>query len=364
MRLIKSYCFNVGTKIPYSEWPSIIHQFLAEQNLTSHRFMYHFEDFLDRNESFEEMSKRRGCAKLLKDCPELGEIRLLENKRPYGAHTMCLSNIDLDNDITDAPLMPLMKKIHRRYGMVECNLYYYDIDFFGEVIPIVREPSEAFFCSFYGSGITLSRDICGDNFISLDIDLLHNGIVMDATPYYEALHALLPKVRASEQLTVFLSEEEQRRVDAATQAAAPILEQCRAFFTDQFSESVPQNRFESYYSIAKPLKKLARQYGYTYKKIYQSYVFSIEKRTTRGNVLFLEVQTNPSHLELNYRLSFQGVGFKHTLGRSFQAPSDQADVDASLEHVLLVLTEFEQTMLPELDAQFPETPDWFVPTDN
>jgi hypothetical protein len=45
-----------------------------------------------------------------------------------------------------------------------------------------------------------------------------------------------------------------------------------------------------------------------------------------------------------------------------QTPTNQAEVDACSEKILSILTEFEKTLLPELDAHYEETPDWFVPS--
>ena len=71
MRLIKNYYFDIGTKIPYSEWPEIVHQFLAENKLVSHRFLYYFSEFTQREDALQSGS----CAKIRKDCPSINEIR-------------------------------------------------------------------------------------------------------------------------------------------------------------------------------------------------------------------------------------------------------------------------------------------------
>ena len=43
MRVIKKYRFQIGTKIPFADWPAIIHQFMDENDLTNEVFLYNFE---------------------------------------------------------------------------------------------------------------------------------------------------------------------------------------------------------------------------------------------------------------------------------------------------------------------------------
>ena len=80
-------------------------------------------------------------------------------------------------------------------------------------------------------------------------------------------------------------------------------------------------------------------------------------------MIYIEAISGPSHYNLGIGISYQGVGFKHDLGCSNQAPTTQQEVDEILEHFLKVATEFENTLLPTIDALYPETPSWFVPSD-
>ncbi len=114
--------------------------------------------------------------------------------------------------------------------------------------------------------------------------------------------------------------------------------------------------------MAKPLKKLAKKYGYAYKLVWAGGLYALEKRTAKGNVIYVDVDSGPSHYDLNATISYQGVGFHHRIGISTQTPSNQQEADSVLEHVLSVVSEFENTLLADLDALFPETPDWFLPS--
>ena len=379
MRLVKHYIFNIKTKIPFSEWPEIVHRFMSENHLTSHRFLYFFEDILGFNETKDEALPHSSCAQILKDCPSLGEIRYHNGRSHNRSDKLWLSNIDGSDDFSESSLMPLMKKIHRRYGFCESNLYYFDIDFFGKRTCFERDYSVALRMSKtdkipfdptlymeyqpYGSGITLHRDACADNYLKLSVDLLHDGIVMDATPYYEAMQKLLPQIKATSFLSIYLSEEEKQCIDEINQEAVPVMQKCRDFFADRLLFTSSQNCFPSNYSVAKPLKKLAKKYGFTYKLVWNGGVYSLEKRTAKGNIIYIEADCGPSHYNLGIGVSYQGVGFNHTIGNANQTPINQQEADAFLENVISVVSEFEKALLPSLDDLYPETPSWFIPSD-
>lgn len=63
-------------------------------------------------------------------------------------------------------------------------------------------------------------------------------------------------------------------------------------------------------------------------------------------MIYIEAISGPSHYNLGIGISYQGVGFKHDLGCSNQAPTTQQEVDEILEHFLKVATEFKNTLLP------------------
>ena len=379
MRLLKHYIFNIKTKIPFSELPEIVHRFLSKNHLTSHRFLYFFEDILSSNETKDKALSHSSCAKILKDCPSLGEIRYYNGESHNQSDRLWLTNIDNPDDFAESKLLPLMKKIHRRYGFCESNLYYFDIDFFGKRTCFERDYSVALRmskadkvpfdptlyigCQPYGSGITLHRDACAENYLKLSVDILHDGIVMDATPYYEAMQKLLPQIKATSSLAIHLSEDERQHIEEINQSAEPVLRKCRDFFADRLPLASSQNSFPSNYSVAKPLKKLAKKYGYTYKLICNGGVYSLEKRTAKGNVTYIDVDCGPSHYDLGIYVSYQGVGFNHRIGCSKQTPANQQEADAFLEDTLLSVSEFENTLLPALDCLFPEAPSWFIPSD-
>ena len=98
MRVIQTYTFKMSPKTPYSHYPAIAHRFLDEQKLVSHRFLYFFDELI-YGKSYEEALATGSCAKAVKDCPALGEIRFFDG-HPYGALPLFfLSNIDTETEL-------------------------------------------------------------------------------------------------------------------------------------------------------------------------------------------------------------------------------------------------------------------------
>lgn len=378
MRVIKSYRFSIGTKIPYWQWPEIVHHFLETNQLTSSRFLYHFTSYVTDTD-LSEPRKKTGCEKLLKDCPSLGAIRFHNGAAHRQSDVFWLSNMDNDEAFPEETLLPLMKKIHRTYGLHRCALFYYDIDFFGQTPlfqldhTIGRKMSEATHSPFdpsddiqaqpYGSGIALHRDVCANNYLDLSIDVLHDGVLLDATPYYKSMQTLLPNIRSSETLQIYLTEEEQAHIQVINESAAPILEQCREFLKETLPFTPKQNHFPSRYSVAKPLRKLAKKYGYTYHLTWSGGIYLLTKKTASGNMLAIEFDSGPSHFDLSAELAYYGPAFCHQLGSSSQNPAGQQEANAYLEQLLSTVSQFERTLLSALDQLFPEAPDWFTLSD-
>lgn len=378
MRVIQTYTFKMSPKTPYSDYPAIARRFLEEQNLASHRFLYFFDELIIPSiKTVEETLVSGSCAKAVKDCPALGKIHFL-NGSDYGMiPKLFVSNIDIDTGCTEADILPHMKKIHRRYGFCESDLYYYDIDFFHNVIPFERDISHAesraehfqrdldptlFLQSQpYGSGIRLHRYCTGGNYISLSIDILQNGIIHDATPYFEAMKALLPNIHPTVSMQIYLTEAEKQEIASWDKQITPALEKSRSFFAEHFPAKDRQNNYLSNYTIATKIKKLAKQHGFSYH--YEGFgVYVLDKRMPRGHVLRLWVDSGPSHFDTTYHVNIQGIGFCHRLCESMQTPTNQPESDACTDKFFSSVSEFEKTILPELYAFYSETPEWFVPS--
>ena len=212
----------------------------------------------------------------------------------------------------------------------------------------------------YGSGVRLHRDVSGQNFLLLSIDVLRNGEVLNPAPYVEAMKDLLPKIRHEVSQKIYLTECEKREIALLNERAEPVLEQCRTFFSDRFPTKIRQNGFCSNYNIAPKLKKLAKQYGFSY-QYKGGGIYTLKKRSAGGHVLLLVAGSGPSHYDTSFSLNFQGIGYDHRLLVSMQTPTSQEELDACAERVLAVISEWEKVLLPALGAVYPETPGWFIP---
>lgn len=356
MRVIRRYQFHIKAKIPFAQWPDIVHQFLLENGLTYQRFLYHFSDYVHEPEV-----RPKACARLQKDCPEIGESRLVPTAVD-GLSEWVLTNIDGKGDFREEQLLPLMGKIHRSYGFAQAALYYYDMDFFGSAALYEWEGElDSHRWQLHGSGITLQRDaVFNDAWLDMDIDVLRDGQLLDAAPYCEAMQRLLPKVRVTSSMAIVLTEAEKQQIAQTNQAAKPVLEKCKVFFDRRLPDGHSQTLDMPSYSLTSALKKLAGKHGYTYGSRPGSGTTCIlQKRTARGNVLHIWVDAGPSHNRTEVRVSFKGVGFSHRLGAADYAPANQAELETVLGQAMDFVAEFERSLLPELEAFFPECPAWF-----
>lgn len=359
MRVIRRYRFEIGTKIPFVQWPEIVHRFLVENGLTYQRFLYHFTDNV-----FEPQACPKACERLQKDCPEIGESHILPTA-VSGMSKYVLTNISGERDFQEALLLPLMGKIHRSYGFAEVMLGYYDVPFFGRVIPfeVADDPRKSSAWYLHGSAISLYRDaVFGTAELVMTIDVLQDGQLLEAAPYCEAMRKLLPKVRVTASMEIVLTKEEKQRIAQTNQAAEPVLERCRIFFSQRLSAGLNQNLTGPSYSLATALKKLAKKYGYTYSKESGSGTTCIlQTRTARGNVLHVWVDAGPSHTRTEVCVSFKGVGFSHCLASADYAPANQEELEEALAQTMAFVEEFRSSLLMELDACFPPCPEWFEP---
>ena len=131
MLAIQTHHFLVGTKISFPEWPRIVQTFLEQQSLHYDRFLYYFEDFNDANR----------LPKIIKDCPNIGPLRSRPSRNPNNGDIFYLSNIEEDTGCTEAEILSVAPRIHRRYGLPENHIIYQDVDFFSrKTTAIIQAP--------------------------------------------------------------------------------------------------------------------------------------------------------------------------------------------------------------------------------
>lgn len=358
MRVIRRYRFEIGTKIPFAQWPEIVHGFLAATGLSNQRFLYHFSAMT------AEGHLPQACVRLQRDCPEIGESRIswVEKADCSTLVTHVLTNMDTQAPLAEALLLPLMGKIHRSYGFMEVQLCYGDVDFFGRVVPMAREEHvlKLGVWELRGSFITLYRDpVLNHAFLDLNIDVLHDGRLLDATPYREAMQRLLPGVKVRASQIIALSEAEKQQIEERNRAAEPVIGACRAYLKERLPGLQRDHNEPCSYSVARALRKLAKKYGYSYRLEWNGGVYSLQKRTARGNVLYIDVACGRFHGDTSLRVIFKGAGFGHYLGCACHVPDNQPELEAALDASMQQIAAFEEALLPRLDLCFPESPAWF-----
>ncbi len=411
MRAIRSFVFETANKITFSQLPEIVRRFLAEQRLSANVFLYYLECYdktehairflksLDNNprikefilrtspETIEENRKivenppKTALARAVTDCPKLGAVKTYTPfDEQYGSDHLYVSNIIEPTECTEADMQPFFKRMERTYGLSEAVLYYCDVDFFGKVIPYVRDlapvqqRSEALGYPFdeaetldlqpYGSMVCITRSVAGPrwNDLTLSVDILHDGTYYDPSPYYEAMKALLPGIKSRTLLRVIPNDKEQAAIEASNAEAAPLIAECSAFLSARLSPADRQTMHQCNYSLAPKLKKLAKNAGYSYSFVWSG-VFGMNKRLPRGHYLSILVTSGQSHYDTTFHLNFDGLGFSHALTEVMFAPTDQSEFDACADAFFAAVRAFETGFASKLDCLYDPTPAWFFPND-
>ena len=348
MLAIQTYRFSIGTKIPFSDCPQIIRKYLQLQSLHYERFLYYFHD-------------NSRLPKVIKDCPDIGPVR---SRTINGMEHLYLSNIGSDHGCTEAEIMGIVPKIHRRYGLSEAHIIYQDIDFFSAKIPsVIQSPGNNPQC-IKGSSISLYRDCAFPAWNSIDLRIVVHTktAAYDSAPYFEALKQLLPGLRHTSFLECCLSDEEQAQYDKLNQGAAALLVNASCYLSRHLPAPLLSDNpgLAPNLSVAPVLKKLSKQHGYTYLK-HEYGCFYIQKRTQNGNYILLDIDVGPNFKGLSLLICYAGAGFKHRITSGFYHPQDQKDLETYVQQCFQALLLWEKEALPALEAHYPPSPDWFCP---
>ncbi|MBQ2110466.1 MAG: hypothetical protein II191_01830 [Clostridia bacterium] len=370
MRAIRTYSFDIKKKIPFSELPAVAHKFLDKEDLSVGRFLYCLES-LDL-ERYQTEKKVNPCLRAVKDCPKLGIVKKLSNSVMFDK--LLVDNVTADTECTEADIAPFFKRFERTYGAMDTNFFYYDVDFFGKVLPFLRDRSRLnpnlFLNSdepcladqIYGSGICIYRTDMGYTGVELGIDILHEGVLYNPEPYYRSMCELLPGAISRTELRVFLTDEETKEIGRLRTLGEPIIAECSNYLKERLPSKNRQTLSFPNYKIAPVLKKLAKQQSYVYSYTPVGF-YELSKRLPRGHFLKIEVISHPSHWDTILSLDLIGLGFKHRLVSARETPENQAELDAWLRYAFSVFAEFEGKYSAELDSLYKETPDWFDKVD-
>ena len=261
--------------------------------------------------------------------------------------------------------MALMPKIHRRYGFWSTHVIFQDIDFFFRKIPaIIRGPGNVPDC-IKGASIVCFRDsvFASECYLDLRIITYDGENTYDPAPYLEAMKRHLPGIKYESFVECCMTEAEERAYEVLNREAAPLVERFSGWLGAKLP-AIPEKPVYSAengkLSLVSKLKKLCKQYGYTYVQ-YISYLFLIRKRTPKGHYLLIDIDTGVYYHQISFVVYFAGVGFRYQIAESSFFQANGGDVDQFLEDCFAALAAAEKEVLPLLDAHFPATPDWFTP---
>ena len=349
MRVIKNYNFNIGTKIPFTVFPQIIKTFMEKQNLRYKKFLYSFEDDFITN----------SCSRAMKACPKFGPI--IDAPKGCGSYQY-LTNIGCDSPVTEEDILALMPKIHRSFGFSESKFIYSDVDFFSRLIPSETEYETKSFPVFpKGSNIIFSRDsVFKDSMITLQIDILDGEKLLDASSYRDAIAELLPKIKHKERTEVFLSSEENSKIENNLEKAKPFALEIEAHLTEKICGKYKNVKDSSCFNFAPVLKKFCKEYDWEY-VCYDSFEFFVRKKLQGGNYLHLLIDIAPSRFRVSPKLSLCGIGFDIPLFGEEFLPKTEEDIKGYYRNFFEAVAEEEKSAFPELEKFFERSPDWFVP---
>lgn len=384
MRILQRYRFLMRTKIPFDQWPAIIENFLHAQGLTHHAFHYCFEDYDDserfrsildgtqcktcqnpawactdcQKEASDALRKVTGCVRAAKENPFLGPI--IPRRTRYDT-IQSLNNFSENSNASKEGILSILPKIYRRYGFAETSLIYRDIDFFSRRVPTPTPVAESLIDGYDGSGITLYRScISNDNAITLTVGSCYPGEVPDATPYADALRALLPGIKCLSSTQIIMESDEQSQYKALHRKARPFITQATDWSNERIPENTEHDGPQTSVSIASWLKKLGKRYGYTYQG-FHDYTYTLHKKLPGGHFSYLELVSAPTSGDADLYVSLCGLGFKHEIWVGSFHPRPPQDASEYFTHLFNVLTEAEETVFPPILELYPPTPPWFMP---
>jgi hypothetical protein len=385
MRVLQTYRFAVGTKLPFDRLPGMIDDFLREQNLRHHSFHYFFKDFdqsrrcrdtLDgakcatcgsdgtycdtcRKKAEKTLRKGTACQRAARENPFLGAVQVEETK--YNTLHLLHNFVAESNDAKE-PVYGILPRLYRRYGFAESCLIYRDIDFFGRRLPTPAPRIDSADCVLDGSGIILRRSCDSrDSEIILCVQSDYPGEVPDASAYAAVLSAKLPGIKWEPFTQIVMDENEQADYEARNRQVIPFVKAAKAVFTAQMPEEKGNNEPESPVSVAAWLKKMAKRYGYTYSG-YRNFIYFMEKKLPGGHCACLEFVSSPDDPAADPFVNLCGLGFRHEIWADGFAPQNPKEAEHYFTRLFDTLATAEKTVFPAILDCYPATPDWFVPS--
>ena len=385
MRILQSYRYRLGTKIPFDQLPALIDRFLDTQGLTHRMFHYRFSspDLSDYFREIQDGTKCRrcdfpavacdrcrgeaerylhngtACQRAVKGHPFLGPLHIVE-ERYYPDHI--LHNFSQESNEAKADIYSILSKIYRRYGFQETCLIYRDIDFFSRRVKTAVPDMEFAVNGYQDCGITLYRGgfPTGCDVI-LNVASDDPADVPDAACYAEALKQHLNCKKYLSASTLIMDDREKALYADLNLRAAPLVKAAEAFFDEHIPEEKGNMAPAVPVSVVAYLKKFGKKYGYAYKG-YENYLYFMEKRLPSGHFVCLEFVSNPLSPDADPFVNLVGLGFRHQIWVYGFSPQNHRDASDYFTQLFETLAKAEESVFPAILDLYPPTPEWFMPT--
>jgi hypothetical protein len=219
---------------------------------------------------------------------------------------------------------------------------------------------------FFGSYIKVFRDSEGpqSTSVSMMIEVFDQQSAMQADAYAQHLSVALGKVKylCASSICMDAAEEtmyaalEQEVTQAIHTAVEDLLEKGEKL-TRYLQENFPACD-EVKFSIAKPLKKMGKQYGFGDYSYVAGGFYQITKRVSGGHYIVLEMDMGPMFRGVGAGISLCGAGFSYRFPCAYYSPCSQEEMDCMIARVFEMIAFFEKQYMPQILKPYPDTPDW------
>lgn len=354
MRYFKQYFYKVGRKIEYKNVFSYIDAFFSEHNLRYDSMGY---DLISLDDN---------CYKMVKKYPQLGPVEQV--KKEYSDHYI-LSNMRVPGRCCDESTIRLIgSKIPRPYNFFDTHFYYRNVTFFS-VEPggeNVKVDSHSNCVHVFGSYIELYRDFEGPQSTSviMMIEVFDQQTSLQADAYAQRLSIALGKVKYLSSSSICMDAAEESMYAGLQQEAAPIVNAATVDLTEKAEQLTLylQENFPVYdevkFSIAKPLKKIGKQYGFDEYSYVAGGFYQITKRVSGGHYVVLEMDMGPMFRGVGAGISLCGAGFSYRFPCAYYSPCSQEEMDCMMTRIFETIAYFEEKYMPQVLKLYPDTPDW------
>lgn len=379
MRILNTYSFTVG-HVPFEDLFGLVDRFLQENGLQYDKFCYSIQDISMEKEIRNYIAKDNRVIPnrkketvsdmwdLVQDHPELRMPIVLadERKKEYRLSNMDELGNPLDDTCPEESIRLLTGQFPRPYYVSSVLFSYVNVNFFGTHF----DPSV---CRF-GPG----EKVCYPRIdifrmlmfgaraarIYMTVDCTDSDRVLDAEGYAKSLSNILGKKYTAETV-LQQSEAEKAEMESNVQAASPLVVAAQQAFNSQLhrlGENTPpweRDLQGSNFTVAKSLKKIGKEYGFSQYHYDPIGVHFISKRILGGHLLTLGIDTPRGFNELRLFVSIKGLGFSHTFGLEEMYGKNQEHADHIMQECFEIIKDLGESYILPICEHYPPTPQWY-----